>query len=41
MTVDVSADGHDEFLQIAEDATAQPILSQSDASWFWIFSLLP
>ena len=28
MAVDVSADGHDEFLQVAEDATAEPILSQ-------------
>src|SRR5271165_2216619 len=28
MAVDVSADGHDEFFQIVEDATAEPILSQ-------------
>ncbi len=28
MTVDVSADGHDEFFQIAEDAAPKPILSE-------------
>jgi hypothetical protein len=28
VTVDVSADGHDEFFQVTEDAPAKPILSQ-------------
>ena len=28
VAVDVGADGHDEFFQIAEDATPKPILSQ-------------
>ena len=27
MTVDVGADGHDEFFQIAEDASPEPIVS--------------
>src|SRR6266536_6522852 len=28
MTVDVGADGHDEFFQIAEDAAPEPIVSE-------------
>jgi len=28
VTVDVSADGHDEFFQVAENASAKPILSE-------------